>query len=131
MIIQEGICDCCNVTRIIERVGKRLKATREYTEITLIFSDGSIGQHGLCRKCKENFTDADSVRVTQNIVDTWKQDLRDTGEKQLQRIDTIKSDGWAHDEQTAKEKPPHLVKEKHKDRLVKEEKRRDNNKEDK
>lgn len=132
MIIQFGICDCCNVTRILERVKKRIRTTSEYTEVTLILSNGSLATHGICRSCKEKFTDADSKRVIQNITDTWKRDLGSTASpKQLERVSSITADSWATDEREAKQKLPSIKEKKHKEHLVKAKEVRDNNKEDK
>lgn len=129
MIIQFGICDCCNNTRILERVNGRIRATDEYAEITLILSNETIAQHGICRSCKNTLTDVDVARIMQNIRDTWATQLVGSGTKaQFDAIRSLTHDGWEKDQHKAVKRFQAIKKEKHEFHLEKVKQMRDKKK---
>jgi hypothetical protein len=75
--IKQGFCPKCNC-EIAVIDGNSIKPNNLYTEVWILFDDGSNVNHAICKKCLENLTIEDARKIQQMQRYTWGLEILDS-----------------------------------------------------
>lgn len=96
MRLKIGTCGVCNNKTIGKEGIRDFIADKDYTEITLVLSNGQRAVHGICRHCLPKLNSNDVKKLFKRIQDTWLDEMYNypssvASTRKVQQLDVI---GW-------------------------------------
>jgi len=113
-----GFCGI-DETQIFDKKGTALVANKNYCEITLALSDGSIARHGICTKCVNNLTDKKIQALIGRIKETWSDSMAGwASDTQFDNMKDLTVKAYHQDEEVTVQKYKVVKEKEFKDHLV-------------